>query len=261
VIVTFSALGSYGRFANGLFQVASTIGIARRNGFDFAFPRWINHDHQQRFGSTEDCDVYRHFVNPLPVYDGPTLPDRFIDWGYHDVRLTESVSLSGHLQSVRYFVHCLDEVCWWLRMTDEPAQSDYVGIHVRRGDYTGGYHPRVPESYYRAAMQRFYYDATMFGRPKPRFLVFSDDIAECKRMFGSDVDYSEGRNYLDDFRLLKRCASFIIANSAYSAMAAILGEASNKRVIAPRPWFGPRYTPITGEDIYSEGWQIIDYEA
>jgi hypothetical protein len=249
--VTFNALGRHGRLANQMFQVASTIGIARRNGFDFAFPRWINHDHQQHFGSTEDCDVYRHFVNPLPVYNGPTLPDRFIDWGYHDVRLTESVSLSGHLQSQRYFEHCLDEVRWWLRMTDEPVQNDYVAIHVRRGDYTGDYHPRVPESYYRTAMARF---------PGARFLVFSDDIAECKRMFSSEVDYSEGRNYLDDFRLLKRCASFIIANSAYSAMAAILGEAPNKRVIAPRPWFGPRYTPITGEDIYSEGWQVINYD-
>jgi hypothetical protein len=44
-------------------------------------------------------------------------------------------------------------------------------------------------------------------------------------------------------------------------MAAILGEAPNKRVIAPRPWFGPRYTPITGEDIYGKGWQVINYEA
>jgi hypothetical protein len=251
MIVTFNALGRYGRLANQMFQVASTIGIARRNNFDFAFPRWMNHDHKDRFGSTEDCDVYRHFVNPLPVYSGPTLPDRFIDWGYHDVKLTESVSLSGHLQSERYFEHCVDEVRWWLRMTDEPVQNDYVAIHVRRGDYTGDYHPRVPESYYRAAMERF---------SGAKFLVFSDDIAECKRMFGNEVDYSEGRNYLDDFRLLKRCTSFIIANSTYSAMAATLGEAPNKRVIAPRPWFGPRYTSITGEDIYSESWQVIDYD-
>jgi hypothetical protein len=251
MIVTFNALGHYGRLANQMFQVASTIGIARRNGFDFAFPRWMNHDHKDRFGSTEDCDVYRHFVNPLPVYSGPTLPGRFINWGYHDVRLTESVSLSGHLQSERYFAHCLDGVRFWLRMKDEPPQNTYVGIHVRRGDYDGGYHPRVPESYYRAAMERF---------SGAKFLVFSDDIVECKRMFGNEVDYSEGRNYLDDFRLLKRCTSFIIANSAYSAMAAILGEAPNKRVIAPRPWFGPRYTSITGEDIYGEGWEVINWQ-
>jgi hypothetical protein len=31
-------------------------------------------------------------------------------------------------------------------------------------------------------------------------------------------------------------------------------------VIAPRPWFGPRYTPITGEDIYSEGWEVINWQ-
>jgi len=253
VIVTFNQLGRYGRFANGLFQVASTIGIARRNGFDFAFPYWMNHDHKDRFGSSEDIDLQKHFVNPLPLYDGPQLPERFIDWGYHEVNLTESVSLSGHMQSPKYFSHCLDEVRWYLRMADEPPQNDYVAIHWRAGDYSDGegYHPRMTMAYYGPAMALF---------PGASFLVFSDDISAAKQMFGSSVEYSEGRDYIQDFKLLKRCRSFIIGNSSYSAMAAILGEHPEKRVVAPRPWFGPKYTSINGEDIYDSNWSIINWQ-
>jgi len=243
-------LGRYGRLANQMYQIAGVIGVARRNGFDFAFPYWKNYDHLERFGSSEDIDIQKHFVNPLPLYDGPTLPDHSVEWGYHDVKLDQSVSLSGHFQSEKYFEHAIDEVRWYLRMKDEPPQNDYVAIHVRRGDYDDAYHPRIPESYYRAAMAEF---------PNVKFLVFSDDVAACREMFGSEVEYSEGA-YLEDFRRMKRCSSFIIANSSYSAMAAVLGDAADKRVIAPRPWFGPAYAQITGEDIYGADWKVINWQ-
>lgn len=249
-IVTFNMLGRYGRLCNQMFQIAGVIGVARRNGFDFAFPYWKNYDHLERFGSSEDIDIQKHFVNPLPLYDGPTLPDHTVPWGYSDVKLSQSVSLSGHFQSEKYFEHAIDEIKWYLRMKDEPPQNDYVAIHVRRGDYDDRYHPRVPESYYRAAMAEF---------ADAKFLVFSDDIQACREMFGSEVEYSEG-DYLEDFRLMKRCRHFIIANSSYSAMAAVLGDAKDKQVIAPRPWFGPAYAQITGEDIYSAGWKVINWE-
>jgi len=252
VIVTFNALGRYGRLCNGAYQIASTIGIARKNGFDFAFPYWMNHDHKNRFGSTEDIDIQKHFANPLPLYDGPELPDRFIDWGFHDVVLTESVSLSGHMQSTRYFEHSINEVRHYFRMKDEPAQNDYVAIHYRAGDYStgAGYHPRMTMDYYGPATSQF---------PGEKFLVFSDDIPEAKNLFGSSVEYSEGQDYIQDFRLMKTCKSFIIGNSSFSAFAAVLGEHPEKKVIAPRPWFGPSYTQITGEDIYEPDWTVIDY--
>lgn len=250
-LVTFNMLGRYGRLANQMYQIAGVIGVARRNGFDFAFQYWKNYDHLERFGSSEDIDIQRHFINPLPLYDGPTLPDHPVPWGYSDVKLDRSVSLSGHFQSEKFFGHCIDEVKWYLRMKDEYPQNDYCALHVRRGDYDDAYHPRIPQSYYREAMKEF---------PDCSFLVFSDDIPACKEMFGDEVEYSEGRDYLADFRLLKRCRHFIIGNSSYSAMAAILGEHPDKAVVAPRPWFGPQYAQITGEDIYGEGWKVIDYE-
>lgn len=261
-LVTFAKLGKHGRWANAMFQVAGTIGIARRNGYNFAFPHWANYNGAD-FEPGLDIDVQKEFVNPLPLHEGPELPELGVPWGYYDVRLTRSVSLLGHFQSARYFTHALDEVRWYLTMTNEPPRDESIALHYRAGDYgqqpspqhpTGNpYHPRMELSYYMPAMVQF---------PGRRFLVFSDDIPAARRMFGgrSDVDYSEGRNYFDDFRLMKRCAGFIVANSSYSLMAAILSDAPDKRVVAPHPWFGGPYTvQLDPKDIYSSGWKVVDY--
>lgn len=249
---TMLAIGDYGRFANGAYQVVGVLGVARRNNLTPVFPLWQNKWHRDAFGSTEDIDIYKHLVNPLPLIpDGVTFVDRFVDWGYHDIDLPAgNWNLSGHFQSAKYFQHCIDECRWLLRMRDEPPQNDYVAIHVRLGDYDNAYHPRLGMDYYGPAMALF---------PGAKFLVFSDDLDEAKRIFGANVEYSEGRDYIEDFKLLKTCRHFIIGNSSYSAMAAILGEAKDKRVVAPRPWFGPAYTQITGEDIYNSDWQIINW--
>lgn len=251
--VTFNALGRYGRLCNQMFQIAGVIGIARKNGFDFAFPEWKNYDHAERFGSKEDIDIQKYFVNPLPVYNGPALPDKFVHWGYHDVRLRESCSISGHLQSFKYFAHCFDEVKYYFKMKEEWIY-DSCAIHIRLGDYDGGYHPRLGLEYYSAAMEYF---------PKDQhFIIFSDqpDMAmEMLHTTGRDLRLVNGRDYIEDFKIMKGCRHFIIGNSSYSAMAAILGEAPDKKVIAPSPWFGPKYTDITGKDIYCPDWTVIDY--
>jgi len=254
-ILTFNSLGRYGRLANQMYQIAGTIGIARRNGCDFAFPYWKNYDHAERFGSTEDIDVQKYFVNPLPVYKGPVLPEYNIHWGYQDVRIKQSVSLAGHMQSLKYFEHCLDEVKWYFKMKDEYPQNDYCAVHVRLGDYDNAYHPRLGMEYYKAAMKIM---------PKgTAYIVFSDDPAAANEMFdiSSGVAHVASGNYLDDFRLMKSCRHFIIGNSSYSAMAATLGEAPDKIIVAPKPWFGKAYTNITGDDIYNPGWQVVNWES
>jgi hypothetical protein len=261
-IVTFKSCGRYGRLANQMYSIAGCLGIARRNGFDFALTDlWRNHD-GRNFESDIDIDVHKRFVSQFPIYTGPDLPQRGIPWGYHDVVLTESCDLLGHFQSVKYFEHCLDEVKFYFTMVDEPPLNDYVALHYRAGDYGeqpspqhpdgNPYHPRMNTSYYGPAMDQFH---------GARFLVFSDDIPAARKMFGDKVEYSEGRDYLDDFRLMKRCRHFIIANSSYSAMAAVLGDAPDKKVVAPYPWFGgPYLATLDPKDIYNPEWTVINYK-
>lgn len=253
--LTMLSIGQYGRFANALYQVAGILGIARKNNLEPVFPRLINHCHRDQFGSSEDVDLYRHFVHELPgIPEGiQWQPEKPIHWGYHDVRLPPgNWNLSGHFQSTRYFAHCVDTARHYFRMKDEPPQNDYCAIHVRLGDYDDAYHPRLGMEYYRSAMAEF--------PPGTIFKVFSDDLRAALAMLGSEFQYDGKGDYLTDFKAMKRCKSFIIGNSSYSAMAAVLGEHPEKRVVAPRPWFGAKYAGITGEDIYEPGWTVINWE-
>lgn len=253
---TMTSIGNYGRFANMLFQVAGVIGVARKNGLQPVFRPLVNLDHKERFGSNEDIDVFKYFKNPLPaIPNGIRWIEKPAQWGYQDIKLGPgNWNLSGHFQSFKYFAHCFDEVKYYMRMKDEYKQNDYCLIHARLGDYDGGYHPRLDWSYYGPAI------ASM---PKgTKFMLFSDDMKEAVRLFtGHRVEvYPFDSNYIETFKMMKSCRHFIIGNSSYSAMAAILGEAKDKRVIAPAPWFGPKYTNITGRDIYCDDWTVIDYE-
>lgn len=252
--LTMLSLGRYGRMCNALYQVAGILGIAKKNNLEPVFPQLINHDHRDRFRSAEDVNLYKHFVHQLPpIPEGIQWePERPQAWGYHDVILPSgNWNLSGHFQSWKYFDNCRDQISHYFRMINEPQQNNYVAIHVRLADYDNGYHPRLDMRYYGPAMAMF---------PDARFLVFSDDIESCKKMFGATVDYSECQDYIHDFKLMKRCKSFIIGNSSYSAMAATLGEHPEKRVVAPRPWFGKPYAQIDGEDIYEPSWEVVNWQ-
>jgi len=257
---TMLAIGNYGRFANALYQVAGVIGIARRNGLSPVFPLLQNKDHLERFGSKEDIDIYKYFVNPLPpIPEGITFTERPAGWGYQDVNLPPgNWNLSGHFQSFRYFDHCADEVKWYLRMKDE-TQLPFCAIHYRAGDYQVGqasYHPRMPLEYYRRAVAHFPSDQC--------YMLFSDDLPEAEslmKQIGIDYVASPGKDYIEDFRLMKGCRDFIIANSSFSAMAAWLGDQDGKRIVSPSGynWFG-NVAGINGNDIMDHDWIQIRFD-
>lgn len=253
-MITSTAIGTggLGRFGNQMFTIAGVIGIATKNNHTYGFPKWKNYDNAL-FGG-EVTDFSEHFVNPLP----DDRQQKFIEygyfWGYRDINLPEgNWSINAHLQSPKYFEHCLDEVRHYFRMKDEPEQNDYVAIHYRAGDYiddTRAYHPRQPKEYYVEAMKLF---------PNSKFLLFSDNK---QSFYDLDVSFhgihwTEGGSYLEDFKLMKKCKSFIIANSSFSAMAAHLGEHPEKKVIAPKMWFGEQANGMETKDIYANDWIVI----
>lgn len=245
-MITFANLGRLGRFANGMFQIAGTIGIAKANGYEFSFPEWKNYDHRN-FNLEEDIDIQKYFVNPLPVCEDPgKYPDRWVNWGYHGLNFPDNISLNGHFQSPKYFNHCIDTVKHYFRMKDEPDQNELVAIHYRAGDYTEGkdtYHPRQGKEYYDKAMAEF---------PGAEFILFSDDPEAWCEMIDIDViGISNGKDYIEDFKLMKRCKSFIIANSSFSLMAAILGDHPEKKIVCPKLWFGS-VAGINGDHCYPE---------
>jgi hypothetical protein len=233
-----------------MFQIASTIGVATRNGHDYVFPPWSY------------APVMRH---PLPygnVDAAEEIGEK--DFAYRDYDLPPdgTFSLSGFFQSERYFDHCRDLV----RRHFEPKEglmkrlaklynfSRSCSIHVRRGDYVGFQDvlPVLPMEYYEEAVQKLY------GRKagKVRFYIFSDDPGWCRGAFRlKNSVVMKGSSDIMDLYLMSLCKDNIIANSSFSWWAAWLNGNRKKKVVAPRTWFGP--CGPRSNDIVPDSWEAL----
>lgn len=239
--------GGLGRFGNQIFTIAGCIGIAVRSWQSYAFPLWVNHDAKDIFGTHEDVNIYQHLVNELPLVPDIPFQEYGYFWGYRDVQLlTGSWTIDAHMQSEKYFKHCIQLIRQVFTFKGEPEQNDYCAIHYRAGDYGASltdYHPRQPKEYYERAVSQFSTDQ--------KFLVFTDDQAAAREMFGN-FDFAPGIEYLEDFKLMKKCKSFIGSNSSFPLMAAILADHPDKKMVFPELWFGPD-AGLDTRDIYPEG--------
>src|ERR1700689_2493901 len=169
--VTFP-LGAHGQLGNQLFQIAATIGVARRSSCSFVFPPW---------------PYARHFEFPIPQA-------RFIreferrmpsTWAYEEITVDRTTELWGYFQSERFFAHCQDEVRHYFTPHHALAQmldrqfGDLMGartcsVHVRRTHYLGdsAWPDLAKGDYYERAMSQF--------DPATTFVMFSDDLEWCK---------------------------------------------------------------------------------
>lgn len=243
MVVTFSQLGQKGRLGNCLFQAAATIALSLRNGDNYQFPHCeierLFHIPQDRF-IARDKIKYRH------VYNEPY-------FHYREIRYKRDIDLNGYFQSIRYFNNCKDKI----RLLFTPrvkvgGGEGRIGIHIRRGDYLEkhlqGCFENLGLEYYMGAIK-------IFG--DERYIIFSDDIGWCKKVFiGKQYTYSEGRLPIEDLSLMIGCKGHIIANSSFSWWGAWLS--GSDRVIAPERWFGPKLR-ITHDtrDLIPREWQRI----
>jgi hypothetical protein len=245
-----------------MFQIASVIGIAKKNNNDYFFPEWEYQD---------------FFEKTLPLCKGEFLAKLTLTEGaadYRDSNIPEGkiYSMFGYFQSFKYFETHKDEVASYF----EPKQSivhhienkyksykNKTSIHIRRADYVTlqDFHTLLDMDYYHLAIETI-------GKDE-EFLIFSDDIEWCKDNFKDYAcEYVEERphdqeliccmeehdalrkhstkvmdslNYkLEDVTeliLMSMCKNNIIANSSFSWWAAYLNKNPDKKIIAPRYWF------------------------
>jgi len=238
-----------GRLGNSCFQIAASIGYARRYGYEWA---------AQVYPHNNESAIHRVFPN-LPKTDerGISYQEHPSDYchqhhthydqchfNYHDIPdMGGNVFFRGFFQSYKYFEHCKEEVKQVFKLDHISGYEDYVSIHVRRGDYVqhSGSFPPITIDYIESAISKL---LPYIGLRK--FLVFSDDIEWCKKNVTtpratSAIEFSEGRNERDDLSLMASCGHHIIANSTFSWWAAYLGHNPDRIVISPsaETWFGP----------------------
>jgi len=238
------------RLGNQLFQLAPAISLSKDNDSKVYFPPWP-------YASSFKGD----FSTPK---DKPT-PHKMIKEGtfhYRPIPYSPNVILNGYFQSEKYFKNNEKTIREMFAPTDENIKAlndkyeeflsnPIVSIHVRRGDYLKwpSHHPVITSDYIKESVNKF---------PKHKFLVFSDDKPWCRNNLKDDIFHIvEGQNDRQDFILMSMCNHNIISNSTYSWWAAWLNSNSNKKVIAPKRWFGPSYRNYNTKDLYPDGWEAI----
>ena len=118
------------------------------------------------------------------------------------------------------------------RKTLQKTNKDIVGVCVRNEYKKHNYphpHTRLSLDFYIEAMKQF--DCT-----NCRYLVFSDDINESKKMFNSienrfDLSYTTPMQSAIGLCSLSLCDHVICANSGFSYWASILNKNPNKKIV------------------------------
>lgn len=257
---SFLTIKLMGGLGNYMFQIASTYS----KSLDLNFQFLINPDE-----SITVHKKYEHYINNIfrkiktgnfnttqnyfePVFNYREIPSFML-----------STKLNGYFQSEKYFIHnrkkiielfeCSEDLKNKLYKKYPQINNETCSIHVRRGDYVNlqDHHPLQPIEYYKTAIN-------LIGDNKTYF-IFSDDIEWCKLNFGflNNVVFVDGNEDYEDLYLMSFCKNNIMANSSFSWWGAWLNDNKNKKVIAPKKWFGVKNSSLNLDDLYFEKTIVI----
>ena len=252
-----------GGLCNVLFKLSAAISLSVDNEIDYIFSNeFIRYGYDPDYNRYKD-NVLRNidFVDVLPdtydVYHEPS-------FSYNEINYEngKNLLLSGYYQSEMYFKKNKRKIIDLFKPTEKIKflLCDKIldlqkssSIHVRRGDYLNlpDFHPQQPIEYYKKAVN-------ILGHDK-NYLIFSDDINGIKEMFDfipNKTFVSLGEDFLDLYAM-SLCEHNIICNSTFGWWGAYLNENENKKVIAPKFWFGPNLSNNNTKDLIPEEWIVI----
>jgi hypothetical protein len=245
-----------GGIGNQLFQIAATYALALRNkdicGFDF------NNCHTPLQGNPSN--KYKNNVfSKLNEINNYKFSSYYIEpkFSYTELPHIKDLMLNGYFQSEKYFIDYKDNIKDLFiidkinsRIFLNSIRKDNIqitSIHVRRGDY-------VNLSHMHSLCSLEYYKEAIRHISNSIFVIVSDDLEWAKKnIYGENIYYSPFDNELDDFSLMTCCDNNIISNSTFSWWGAYLNNNINKKIIAPKIWFGPS-GPKDIEDVIPNSW-------
>jgi hypothetical protein len=240
-MITYTKLHKMGRLGNQLFELSCCIAAALNNNDQYIFPKW---DYEKYF-NLHNC--FSNHIIPSATCDE-------FDFNYQKINSNTKniiLDIEGYRQSYLYLTEHED----FIRQKLTPIHQiepmlDTTSLHIRRGDYLnlGQYHTNLTMGYYQEAMKLC---------PSERYMIFSDDIAWCKKNFvGEQFVFAENNHETMDLKLMSQCANNIIANSSFSWWGAYLSQNPNKKVIYPSKWFGEKL-PHNTKDLCPIEWMSI----
>lgn len=252
-MISFNSLGKLGRLGNQLFQIASTIGISKKNAQEPGFNKF---------------DYGKFFSLNLSGNHNSYNIVKENNFHFEEYNLkTGNYELHGYFQSQKYWTgieYAIKQLFTFNSdfKTETNKKLSFIGkqsiaIHIRRGDYVGNQaHHNLPIKYYLSALEKIPNWATY------NLVFFSDDIEFCKWHFDClpNAIFSEGLTDIEDLYAMTLCDHFIIANSSFSWWGAYLGEKQTSIVIRPKNHFSGTLLRHDIKDLYPEKWIEHDDE-
>lgn len=255
-----------GGLGNMLFQIAASISISIDKNTECSFPNLEEHLNYLNLDSNHNPKLdhaieYKNVLSKL-LTKKPTEYLETIKYPFTFSSIetkSESFFIDGFFQSEKYFLHNRDKIIEFLKcpsIIEEYILNKYseflnlktTSIHIRRGDYLNlnDYHIVQDINYYMSSI-KLLSDSDIF-------IVFSDDINWCKENLNFDnfIFIENEKDYIELY-LMSKCKNNIISNSSFSWWGAWLNENKNKKVIAPKKWFGPKIIEDTS-DIIPQNW-------
>lgn len=271
-VIAMSLLGSFGRFANQLFQYAFLKLYGLRTNTAPQFYPWVGNLLYGADAPTPQPGLVRQ---GFPEFNGI---ERYL-WSTSDPLV--NVDFAGFFQELpitwrhhKGLIRRLlrpapaysDPIDAWLSGHRGP-NSTLIGIHIRRGDYGEFDHQKMP--WFQFIPIEWYLDlldqiwtsverpTLLFASDEPnlslRFRDYDPLRVPATQLIGHEV------SYFGDFHALSRCDMLTVINSSYSRMAALLApdtqiafipDIVEKRFVQYDPWeddsFWQRFETLAG---------------
>jgi len=275
-ILTVHLMGGLG---NQLFQIATAYAYAKRYSMKLVLPRTWDHAPDRRPVWEEYLDPSTWtFLSPEAYTSTHWLTISEKGFAYNPLpppsgSANGHYKLFGYFQSSLYFNECAED----LHILFKPPQPllvasieslvaagmlmqpNWIGAHVRRGDYlkAADYHLVCKAEYYTGA-RTFIESKTGLHQ---QTCWFSEDPEWVKANLFREGDIIVNGSGPVDFTSLSYFKHLILSNSSYSWWAAWLNSycypADERLICCPDKWFGPT-VPHDCYTVRETGWFVID---
>jgi len=142
------------------------------------------------------------------------------------------------------------------------TSKDIVGVCVRNE------YKKIPDNRHIKLSIDFYQRAmNLFDIKNTKYLIFSDDINECKNIFKNleskyDIEYTNPMPSSVGMCLMSLCIHNICANSSFSYWASILNRNLNKKIVCPAKFIEDNTNCIHAKTLnyrwYPNSWISLD---
>lgn len=258
-----------GRIGNNLFQLAAAHSLATRHGarvvaipnpnYILPFPDSGKTLYEYLLPYKDTFFRDTELMNIMPEMAIPYIEPSF---SYNELPYVTKIYLIGYFQSEKYFDKKLIREKFSIsKYMRESLMEKYghlickkpVSINVRRGDYLlhPNHHPVCNIKYYLKCI-------SLIGSDR-FFLITSDDAQWCKKNFQREnFHVIDDISPLQSLYLQSMCCDHIISNSTFSWWGAWLNPNKDKKVLAPKTWFGPNMAFNDTKDLFPHDWFLVE---